>query len=42
MVDIAEISVYISRKDLKSDSPTQSDETMQRMSNCLVNVSIPV
>ncbi|XP_076426348.1 doublecortin domain-containing protein 1 isoform X3 [Peromyscus maniculatus bairdii] len=29
--DTGEISVYISRKDLTSDSPTQHDKTMQRL-----------
>ncbi|KAL6035341.1 hypothetical protein STEG23_033079, partial [Scotinomys teguina] len=29
--DIGEISVYISRKDLMSDSPTQGGQTMQRL-----------
>ncbi|EGW01572.1 Doublecortin domain-containing protein 1 [Cricetulus griseus] len=29
--DTGEISVYISRKDLKCDSPAQGDETMQRL-----------
>lgn len=42
MVKTLEISVYSSRKDLKSDSPTQGEETMQRVSNCFVNVSILV
>lgn len=33
--DTGEISVYISRKDLKCDSPAQGDETMQRVSYCM-------
>lgn len=33
--DIGGISVYICRRDLESSSQTQSDDTMQRVSNSL-------